>query len=65
MGDERTDADHVQIELPEEFDVLGEARIRLPRDADHHAAAHLVPETAERPQDREPVGSAPRQRSGG
>ena len=46
MGDERTHTDHAQVELAEELDMSRQTRVGLTWNADHHAAAHLVPEAA-------------------
>ena len=47
MGNEGTDADHVEVEGLKEFDVAGEHLVGLAGDANHDSAADLVAEGAQ------------------
>ena len=55
MGEEGADADHVEVELFEEFDVAGQHLVGLAGNAHHDAAADLVADLAQFAQDRDAV----------
>ena len=47
VGDEGADAHHLRLEAADEGEVAGDVRRRLPRRADHEAAAGLIPDGLE------------------
>ena len=62
MHQVRPDADHVQIQLGKQPDIVSQVRIRLAGNPDHHTAADLVAELPQLPQQGDAIRRFPRPR---
>ena len=55
MTQVRPDADHVEVQPAEQFNVVGQIIVRLAGNADHHPAADLVAQPSQRGKNRQPI----------